>query len=288
MDVEQPLVRTEDGSWSLRDPETGELFHNRTGAITEALKNYAEPSGALGVLQQTGSLFVLDACFGLGYNTWMLIAQMLEVEIGGAVRIVAIDLDQAVVGRALQVLEDRRLLLVRELVFGRDAAGGRALEPETETVWTRGSLAVRLIVRIGDLRKLVAGLKEDFHLVFHDPFSPARAPELWTVDLFRQYERLLSSHKGRVLTYSAATAVRAGLRLAGFKVWRTAAVGLKSGGTLACLDKGRPDGQEIYPLTAEEEGRLRSRSAVPYRDPSLEGARESILARRRVEQAAWT
>jgi hypothetical protein len=289
MEGEQALIRTEDGSWSLRDLETGELFHNRTGAVTEALKNFVEPSGAVEVLRQTGSLSVLDACFGLGYNSWILIAEILASDIAaGTVRVLAIDRNSEILDRAISVLEDARLCGVKALFGASQAGASGRLDPGAENRWTAGLLTVRLQVRVGDLRELVPGLAAGFDLVFHDPFSPARMPELWTVDLFGQYHRLLAPSQGRVLTYSAATAVRAGLHAAGFTVWRTAAVGGKSGGTLACLDRGRPAGQEIYPLNAEEEGRLRSRSAVPYRDPSLAGTRESILGRRRDEQAAWT
>ncbi|HEY9869851.1 MAG TPA: MnmC family methyltransferase [Candidatus Obscuribacterales bacterium] len=260
-------------------------MHNRAGAVTEALKNYVEPSGALAVLRQTGSLSVLDACFGLGYNSWILIAEILASEIAaGAVRVVAIDRSAEILDRAATVLDDPRLFRVKALCHGNQGWAGGRFDARAENTGRTGLLTVTLEVLVGDLRALVPGLNGRFDLVFHDPFSPARMPELWTVDLFRHYRRLLGLSCGRVLTYSAATAVRAGLSEAGFTVWRTAAVGGKSGGTLASLAQGHPGGPETYALHEDEERRLRSRSGVPYRDPDLGSTREAILERRRKEQ----
>lgn len=72
------IVYTEDGTPSCLDSVTGELCHNRAGAYTEALKHYAEPSGLLQRVRQTGRLRLLDACFGMGYNTLVLLNEVLK------------------------------------------------------------------------------------------------------------------------------------------------------------------------------------------------------------------
>jgi tRNA U34 5-methylaminomethyl-2-thiouridine-forming methyltransferase MnmC len=92
---------------------------------------------------------------------------------------------------------------------------------------------------VDDLRaalpSLIDSAEGSFDLVFHDPFSPQHLPELWTQELFAEYFRLLAPRQGRLLTYSAAAAVRGGLFEAGFALGRTIGVGDKSGGTAAWI-----------------------------------------------------
>ena len=59
-------------------PETGELFHNKAGASTEALQLCTIPSELLKKLSITGHIRLLDACYGLGYNTWVLVRELLQ------------------------------------------------------------------------------------------------------------------------------------------------------------------------------------------------------------------
>lgn len=284
----RPFVVTEDGSLSCLDKETGELFHNRAGAITEALMNYVAPSGALEAVQGSGSLTVLDACFGLGYNTWVLIAKLIEAGVSNAhVRVVALERDSEVLTHAVHVLEEPRLAAVKETLTQLADQDEPRLDFGRTYSWRCETITGELIVCQSDLREAVPGLHEPFDVVFHDPFSPARMPELWSVDLFRHYHRLLQSHSGRLLTYSSAGAVRGGLREAGFHVWRTAAVGGKSGGTLASINTRCPPYADVSSLNDDEERRLRSRSGIPYRDPSLSDSREAMLARRQAEQLLW-
>jgi len=283
----QSLVMTEDGSLSRRDEETGELFHNRAGAITEAHKNYVEPSGAVELIKENGTLTILDACFGLGYNTWMLLETVLaSVHATVQVRVFGIERDADVLSDAITVLHDVRLKHVRQLVSASPSGEEPLLDCATNYVWHSGTTTCELTLVQGDLRQVVPQLSDSLDLVFHDPFSPARMPELWTVDLFRHYFRLLKPKGGRLLTYSAASAVRGGLREAGFAVWRTEAVGGKSGGTLAC-SKRNPDYSNVLPLSDEEEQKVRSRSGIPYRDRSLSAPRATILHNRVLEQKGF-
>src|SRR5262249_3838994 len=157
---------------------------------------------------------------------------------------------------------------VREFVATGSPDAKPGLSFATSHIWQSGTISCELTLAQGDLRQVVPDLSEALDLVFHDPFSPARVPELWTADLFKHYFRLLKPKGGRLLTFSAAAAVRGGLRAAGFSVWRTEAVGGKSGGTLAC-SKEISAACHNFPLRDEEEQKLRTRSGIPYRDPSL-------------------
>lgn len=269
-------ILTEDGSYTLLDSESGELFHNRAGALTEALHNYLKPSRALDTLMNARQVRVLDVCFGLGYNSFVLIEEALRAEVPGQVSIVAIEKDPGVLAMCTEVLKDDRLRHVRSCM-------GQGLL-QTEFSYESGCTAIELRIIQSDFRTVITELSADFDLVFHDPFSPRNAAQLWTVDIFQQYKRLLESRCGAVLTYSSAVAVRSALRMTGFDVRRTTAVGGKSGGTLATLNSSYySDEYNSFSLSCQEEGRLSTSSAVPYRDPTFSADSRAVSSLRQQE-----
>jgi tRNA U34 5-methylaminomethyl-2-thiouridine-forming methyltransferase MnmC len=272
-------VTTDDGTITLLDPETGELYHNRAGAYTEALRNYVEPSGAINRLKQNHQLDVLDVCFGLGYNTFVLLQKALQERIRGFINVVAIESDANAIGTTRDVLRSEHFAQLCAF-FGSDSFATKFHQISS----TFAGLQISIDIRQGDLRSLVPSLRQPFDLVFHDPFSPRKVPELWTQQLFEQYRRLLNERHGMMLTYSSAGAVRGGLMQAGFEVFRTAAVGAKPGGTLASVDK-TPHFAVVENLSDEEFHKLHGKSGIPYRDDNFSRSREDVLRIRESEQA---
>lgn len=282
MDYE--LERTEDGSYSIRDAETGELQHNRAGAYTEALVNFVRPAGLLAKAAKQADLQVLDVCFGLGYNTFVFLEQLARQPSSACkrVQLSAIESDPSVLNLVPRILEYENFVAVRDTTSLPDVWDFG----ETRFVLPNG-IKVALDLIQCDVRREVPrmrGSKREFDAVFHDPFSPRRMCELWTYDLFKAYYDMTMPRSGVVLTYSSAGAVRGGMQQAGFSVWKTAGVGDKSGGTLGCGDTV-PDG--ALDLDEDEIHRLSTSSAVPYRDPTFSDSRESILARRGAEQQSF-
>lgn len=279
------FITTADGSVTLFNPETEELYHNSAGAYTEALKSYVEPSQAAEILERNGSLQVLDACFGLGYNSFVLVEQILKMGARGDVLIKAVENDPAVVQAAwTQVLRtDTRLQAVRAML--------RNSTTTTPQIFAEGEcdgLRVVLQVVLADLRTFVqtiGGEIADVDLIFHDPFSPRKVPQLWTVDIFRKYHALLNGRRGRLLTYSIAGAVRGGLMEAGFEIWRTTAVGGKYGGTLAMFAGDEPPPGCEAGAAGFGERKGGPRSLVPFRDPDFIMTKNELILRRTAEQA---
>lgn len=163
------------------------------------------------------------------------------------------------------------------------------MTPSPITIHVGEKGVIRIDFLIADLREVVPKLQGEFDLIFHDPFSPQKAPELWSADLFAEYHRLLAKPHGRLLTYSAAGAVRGGLREAGFTVGRTEGVGSKSSATIAGFGAGFfanvPLGA-AQPLTADEKVFLTTKAGIPYRDPTFSDSSDQVKARRAEEQAA--
>lgn len=109
-DKDLNTVQTADGSLTLRDRKTNELYHNSGGALLEAVENYVKPARLEGLLQRRGkaktsdsnctptvgedsetgttggtmrarddsTLRFLDVCFGLGYNTFAVWQHVLN------------------------------------------------------------------------------------------------------------------------------------------------------------------------------------------------------------------
>ncbi|MBI4533393.1 MAG: hypothetical protein HY711_05540 [Candidatus Melainabacteria bacterium] len=285
LSVDTHLVATEDGSLSYFDANIGELCHNRAGAYTEALKNYIEPSEAFKTLQSKKTLTVLDACFGLGYNTWVLLESVLEnMPQGCQIKVVAIENNPAMILLSPMILQDPRLQQTAQLLLPVFDSQQSCLLVKPIKISLKNETTVQLDLIQSDLRDTVPRLAEPCDLILHDPFSTNKMPELWTVNLFQQYYRLLEQYQGKLLTYSAASAVRGGLLEAGFTVWRTAAVGGKSGGTLASYHHYTSTHPAIYPLTQDELARMRTKSGIPYRDQNFSLSKKEILIKRKAEQ----
>jgi tRNA U34 5-methylaminomethyl-2-thiouridine-forming methyltransferase MnmC len=285
------VVQTEDGSITCRDAGTGELYHNRAGAYTEALRNYVEPSNLRNTLGGRKELNVLDVCFGLGYNTFVLTIELLKAlkAIGASqvfkLKVVAIDRDPNIIAILPKVLADERLQPLARLAQDFENRNSAVRQALTFQCRLGKLLDFDLVIKLVELRQEVQNLVrqgEQFDLIFHDGFSAKHMPELWTYELFAQYAHLIGE-QGTILTYSSAAAVRGALRLCGLTVKRTAKVGGKSGGTIAGKLHTLKDNPFAFPLTDLEEARLNSRSAIPYRDPELDDQPKRIVARRSEE-----
>jgi tRNA U34 5-methylaminomethyl-2-thiouridine-forming methyltransferase MnmC len=175
-----------------------------------------------------------------------------------------------------------------------------------------GETEVTLEIVQGDIRKAVPAMLEresfdyspgtpwgngqgagkharDWDVIFHDPFSPKRVPELWTIDLFRCYFELLRARAGKMLTYSSAAAVRGTMKSVGFSVFRSTALGGKSGGTVGSINVGQHTSHNpyIFTLTEDENVRYSSASGIPYRDETFAAGSADIRARRLAEQVEF-
>lgn len=296
------VIETADGSITCLDQSTGELYHNRAGAVAEAMHNFVRPLA----LQHwpTEHLRVLDVPFGLGYNTFVFLQELFRTGKSNDlsnIEIVAIEQDPAVLSLTGRVLQDEKFSLLREslgLSSGDDFAESDPISAsrlrhfcqclqDSSAYETRvGQTHLSITVRQGDMRKIVPMLADDgqhFDFIMHDPFSPNKMPELWTIDILQRYKQLLPP-SGRLTTYSVAVAVRAALLQTGFSLYETAPVGAKSGGTLATASPLKEIETTCTNIADECLQRMQGRSGVPYRDPFFVLSRSEIRKNRIEEQ----
>lgn len=273
-----PLVRTltpyptNDGSFTFFSQEFGELFHSHHGAKQEAEQKFIQPTRLREQAQLSEIIYLLDICYGLGYNSAAAIEAIWDANSNCRIVLVGLELDPVVPKAAVHqnLLKDW----------------------SNEVCWRLAALSqqhhfedARLTADLvfGDARSQLQniyqqGFKAD--AIFLDPFSPPTCPELWTVNFLKWVGDCLSSH-GYLATYSCSAAVRRALQDVGLQIGSTHPVGRKSPGTVATWRGDRT----LSPLSPQEQEHLQTRAAIPYRDPNLTDARDVIQERRRQEQA---
>ena len=138
-------------------------------------------------------------------------------------------------------------------------------------------------VYIEDARQTVQKLNDNtYDAIFLDPFSQNMAPELFSLEFFREFRRIIKD-TGIVATYTSSAPVRAAFIEADFAIGLGPIFGRKQGGTLASpsqemLDTSLPKNDEIR-IALSDVG-------IPFRDPGLNNSSEFILDKRTEERHA--
>lgn len=270
--------QTDDGSFTFFSETFGEAFHSLRGARAEAFEKFARATH-LRERAAGDRLCLLDVCYGLGYNTAAALETIWAANPRCHVTIYGLEVDATVPRAAVQPpLIESWSPAIRPILVELAQSG----------CCDRPDLTARLL--IGDARQTIQTLPHrnvQADAILFDPFSPRRCPQLWTVEFFRAVARCLAP-EGILATYSRAASVRRAMQLAGLAIGsmplQAAALPHEwSQGTVA-----RHRAVDLPPLSPMEQEHLHTRAAVPYRDPSLHGLPETILARHQQEQAAST
>jgi tRNA U34 5-methylaminomethyl-2-thiouridine-forming methyltransferase MnmC len=264
---------TEDGSFTFFSEAFNETFHSRQGARQEAFLKFAQATDLVSRSQQS-HLRLLDVCYGLGYNTAAALETIWAINPDCHVEVYGLELDATVPQAAIApAVIAGWSPSVQEIL--------RAIAHQHQCLLPR--LTASLL--IGDARQTIQPLAQmEFQAdaIFFDPFSPRRCPQLWTVEFFQQVANCLAP-AGKLATYSRSAAVRSALLAAGLSLGTIPMQRQRSHdwsqGTVAAFD-----GRGLYPLALMEQEHLKTRAAIPYRDPTLSDSAAEILARHQQEQ----
>ncbi|MDF3128089.1 MnmC family methyltransferase [Kiritimatiellaeota bacterium B1221] len=237
------VIKTDDGSLTLRHPEVGEAYHSLDGAASETRNKFILPS-RLSERLAHGPVRLLDVGFGLGLNC----RAALSCPSTHPLHIDSLEREPQALDRGLMLFPGDPLILSLR------ASG----------YYQNASHTVEL--HLGDVRQSIQTLSQPYDLIFHDPFSPVRNSECWTVELFAEMFRLLNPG-GALLTYSQSKMVRAAMHEAGFIIRDTPVPAPHRGGTLACKQ-----GTGLDPAPA-----------LPLRDPTLNASGHKIRSLREAE-----
>jgi len=222
------IVQTRGGAMAMRSLAAGEVMHPGVGPVAEAEQLYVRQSHLAERLVAAGparSLVVYDVGLGAGSNAFAAWAASARAPAGAAtLTLVSFERDLGALALALEHAAD--------FAIGPDAlVAGRALlasgaHESPRTSW-------RLLP--GDLLAALRQPLPPADIVFWDPFSPRANPQSWTVAAFRAAHRR-AAPRGTLFTYSASTATRVALLLAGWSVGVGASIGDKAATTAAAID----------------------------------------------------
>jgi tRNA U34 5-methylaminomethyl-2-thiouridine-forming methyltransferase MnmC len=260
-------VLTDDGSFTFFSPQFGEHFHSNFGAFQEAMGKFVFPT-QLDQKAVNSDVFLLDVCYGLGYNSAAAMATIWAVNPVCHIHLIGLELDDSVPKAAIA----HNLLYhwsndLQEIL--------RLLATNNQVILPN----LRAELLLGDARQTIQKVVDYGFLadaIFLDPFSPRVCPQLWTVEFLNLVVKCLKKD-GILATYSCAAAIRTALLLAGVNVGRSEPVGRRSPGTLAGFG-------QMPLLSLIEQEHLQTKAAIPYRDPSLKDSAEVILQRREEAQ----
>ncbi|MDR1451766.1 MAG: hypothetical protein LBI57_05510 [Helicobacteraceae bacterium] len=191
------LVETADGSFTLLSDRYNESYHSvKEGALRETLEKHVRPAFTYATIGE--SVRILDICFGLGYNSLCAIAVF-----GGKIEIIAPEMDRELIASLPNLpypkMFDRLRPVIQKL--------SDDLYYEDERVSVK--------IALGDAAKLTQTMPGEFDVIFQDPFSYNKNPELWSARFFTDLYRLLKP-TGVLTTYSASHKARTAMANVGF------------------------------------------------------------------------
>ena len=272
------FVLTDDGSYSINSKEINhkiETLHTSTGAISESFEKFIKPMK----FNYEEDIAILDICAGLGYNSSAAIEDFMKNSSKSNLTIDMVEISYATLACGLLIpspikAHDITKKAIENELIKQDYA---TLSLETCEIPEN----IDMNVYIEDARQTVQKLKDNtYDAIFLDPFSQNMAPELFSLEFFKEFRRVIKDD-GIVATYTSSAPVRAAFIEADFYIGQGPIFGRKQGGTLASpnplmLDTALPKNDEIR-IALSDVG-------IPFRDPNLNNSSDYILEKRTEER----
>ena len=209
-------VITADGSVTFRSEKVGECYHTQSGAVEESNEKFVAPSNISNFVKN-GKVVIFDVCFGLGYNTAAVIDAIKKIDESCEIVVYAFENDQEILDKIKLVNPN-----FDNFNYIKDIVDFHELNEDN----------VRIHLLLGDAKEKIKEVKDNADLIFFDPFSPKKAPEMWVAEFFEDiYSR--TNPGGILTTYSCARVVRDNLKSVGFNVCDGPIIGRRSPSTVA-------------------------------------------------------
>lgn len=272
------FVLTDDGSYSINSREINhkvETLHTSTGAISEAFEKFIRPMK----FDYSNDIAVLDICAGLGYNSSAAIDDFIKNSENSHLTIDMVEISAATLACGLLVPSPIKAHDITRKAIEEELIKENYATLELEKTEIPQDIDINVFIE--DARKTVQNLEDDsYDAIFLDPFSQNMAPELFSLDFFKEFRRIIKD-TGIVATYTSSAPVRAAFIEAGFCIGLGPIFGRKQGGTLASpsqkmLDTSLPKNDEIRIALSDV--------AIPFRDPGLNNTSDYILEKRTEER----
>jgi tRNA U34 5-methylaminomethyl-2-thiouridine-forming methyltransferase MnmC len=202
------IVTTDDGSHSLFSPELNESYHSRFGALNESEHIFI--LAGFDYLIGKSEINILEIGFGTGLNALLTYYECNQKKI--------VTLYEALEPFPLTMQIIKQLNYPE--ISGKDDASEVFNELHdiawNQVTWLNDFFGLRKMkFRLEDFLPV----KESYHLIYFDAFSPEVQAEIWTETIFRKlYDSLVDG--GILVTYCAKGYVRRNMKSAGFEVER--------------------------------------------------------------------
>ena len=210
------IVVTDDGSRTLKCLESGVTWHSESGALAESRLVFLENSGVARKFAQHESIRILEIGFGTGLNFWITASRAMT----GSTRLEYVSLEPNLLDLNVFGELEHRQLGECQPAFDRFFPL-ISRPPGSKVAEIVGSHnGVRLTIH---LRTFEPGVFQDLQLfdaVYHDPFGPESASDLWTTAVF-QFLFILLKPGGKLVTYCVKSEIQRRLKDAGFLVQKT-------------------------------------------------------------------
>ena len=200
------IVATKDGSNTLFSEFYNQHYHNPDdGAINEALSKHIIP--AFSFLSDKKELFILDICFGIGYNTFSTIYYILKNNLDIKLNIFSPELDGNLV-KSLETFEFPKEFDNIKHIIKAVAQTGKYKDEN-----------IKIEIFIGNARDYIKSLKQNsFDIIYQDAFSSDVNFELWTKEYFDDIYKLCKD-SCIMSSYAVATPIRLSMNEAGFFIY---------------------------------------------------------------------
>ena len=244
------LILTEDGTYTIRSEAESEYMHSRIGAMKEAFEKFATPSD-IGNIKKPR---ILDLCSGLGYNSLAALVQNRDSYID----LLEISSEMIFLSQFISSpFKEKKIL---------DEAVNRFFHKKTMEKIRIFSEDARVYLQRDNIPQ--------YDIIFHDGFSPANDPLLYTVEFLGLLYKHMSS-TAVLLSYSSSIPFRSALIEAGFHIGEGPSIGRKRGITIAAINKN--DRRILSRLSYDDEKLIAlSTIGVPFHDRTLKGTLEEI------------
>ncbi|MEA1984016.1 MAG: MnmC family methyltransferase [Campylobacterota bacterium] len=220
-------VRSDDGSYTAYSKEYEEHYHStKDGALKESYEKHVIP--AFKMKAHKKELYILDICYGLGFNTLCTLLFYKENAPDTKLNIYSPELDEELIKSLKHFSYPKEFEGLKEIIVKLSEDG----------VYEDDTLYIELF--LGDAREYLRALKERFFkekkafdIVYQDAFSPSANPTLWTKEYFADIKELVKND-AILTTYSIALQIRLGLYENGFYIYLSKVEGIRPS-TLASL-----------------------------------------------------
>jgi len=264
------IVKTTMGATSIRDNGTGEILHNPVGPWEESRSLYVKQSNLEARLleKRPEPLVLYDVGLGAGFNVVAALEVFYKLKRSGEefrdLQIMSFETDLTLLDFFLNEIQS----FPESLPYEKQLRTLREKE-----IYTEDKLHWELHGNFSEINKFELSKAE---VVFFDPYSPKKNPEMWTVNAFNLVQNNMSKElPACMLTYSTATPIRTAMLLSGLFVGQGQSSGLKEQTTFAATTF---DGLKMPLGKRWLERWQRSHTAMPLGDHkfTIEGILEQL------------